>query len=249
MRSKKQVEITTRDLKILHFVFEHRAVTFKQLANRFFNGVSVPTVHVRLDKLRLSGLLTKSFALWNEKRSAVFGITDKGITQIANSYRYKISTPDFKSDSISHDLGLVMLRERLEKTKMVVEYFSESMLQSCEGISENEKFGAFARINSDAALAIETPKNKFQVALEYEISDKQESRYAKKLTEYYYSPSVAAVFYVCGDANIEKLIRKVDADVGQKFDAKVFTCLEETIYNEVDALPFINRKNAMFSLT
>ncbi len=248
MRARKQIEITKRDIKILEFVFEHRAVTFRQLANRFFNGASTPTVYVRLDKLRRSGLLKKSFVLWKAKRSVIFGITDKGLKQFAESYRYKITKPDFKSDSVAHDLGLVMLRERLEKTKMVVEYLSESMLQSCGQLVEHEKLGFFSRINSDAALAIETTKNKFHVALEYEISDKQESRYAKKLTEYYYSPNVAAVFYVCGDASIEKLIRNVDVEVGQNWDAKVFTCLEETTHSATGSLPFVNRANAMFSL-
>lgn len=248
MRAKKRIEITGRDIKILEFIFEHRAVTFSQLGNRFFNGASIPTIYVRMDKLRRSGLLTKSFFLWREKRSVVFGITDKGIKQIADSYKYKITEPDFKSDSVSHDLGLVTLRERLEKTKMVVEYLSESMLQSCGQLAEHEKLGAFTQTNSDAALAIETMKNRFHVALEYEISDKQESRYVKKLTEYYYSPSVAAVFYICGDTSIEKLIRKVDAEVGQNFEAKVFTCLEETIQGATASLPFVNRANAMFSL-
>lgn len=152
------------------------------------------------------------------------------------------------SDSVTHDLGLVQVRERLEKTKMLTKYFSESMLQSCGQFSENEKLAAFVRSNSDAAIGIQTPKNRFYAALEYEVSDKLESRYAKKLTEYYYSPTLSAVFYVCGDANIEKLIRKVDADVGATFEPKVFTCLEETIHNVVGALPFINRVNAMFSL-
>ncbi len=194
-------------------------------------------------------MLTKSYVLWKEKRSAVFGITHKGLKQIADTYRYKITTPDFRSDSITHDLGLVMLRERLEKAEMVADYLSESTLQSCGELSENEKLGAFTRVNSDAALAIETAKSKFHVALEYEVSDKLESRYAKKLTEYYYSPSVAAVFYVCGDASIEKLIRNVDTEVGQKFDPKVFTCLEEIVHSDATKLPFINRINAMFALS
>jgi hypothetical protein len=122
------------------------------------------------------------------------------------------------------------------------------MLQSCSQFTEHEKLSSYSRINSDAALVIDTTRNKFHVALEYEISVKQQSRYTKKLAEYYYAPSVAAVFYVCGDANIEKLIRKVDAEIGQENDSKVFTCLLETIHNSTDVLPFINRQNAMFSL-
>lgn len=249
MKSKKLVEITARDIQILHFVFEHRAVSFSQIANKFFYNASVPTVYIRLDKLRKSGWLTKTFVLWKNKRCSVFGITDKGILQIVDLYRYKLTRSEFKSDSITHDLGLVNLRERLEKTKMLAEYFSESTLQSCGQFSEHEKLSAFVRSNSDAALIIQTPKNKFYAALEYEVSDKLESRYAKKLTEYYYSSTVGAVFYVCGDASIEKIIRKADADVGANFEPKVFTCLEETIHKTTGSLPFINRANAMFSLS
>lgn len=243
------MEITRRDINILHFVFEQRAVSFKQLANRFFNGASDSTVYIRLDKLRKSGVLSNSIVRWRGKRSVVFGITDKGIRQIADSYRYKITTPDFRSDSIGHDIGLVLLRERLEKTKMVVEYLSESMLQSCSEFTEHEKLSAYSRLNSDAALAIETTKNKFHVAIEYEISDKSKFRYAKKLKQYYDSFSVAAVLYVCGNVSIEKLILKVDEEVDQNVEAKVFTCLEENIYKATDVLPFINRKNAMLSLS
>jgi len=131
VKRKKLVEVTDRDLKILKFVFEHRAVSFKQIGNKFFCGASLPTIHVRLDILRKAGLLIKSYVLWKEKRTVVFGITEKGVKQFSDTYFFEITTPNFRSDSITHDLGLVLLRERLEKTKMVVEYLSESMLQSC----------------------------------------------------------------------------------------------------------------------
>lgn len=210
--------------------------------------MQVCTAYLRLEKLRKSGHLSSSIVRWREKRSVVFGITDKGIREIENSYRYKITSPNFRSDSVFHDLGIVLLRGRLEKTKMVVEYLSESMLQSCSFFTEHEKLSAYSIVNSDAALAIETEKNKFHVALEYEISAKKKSRYFDKLEEYYDSPRVGAVFYVCGDASIEKRIRKVDSEIGKKYDAKVFTCLEETVHKSTEELPFINRENAIFSL-
>ena len=192
--------------------------------------------------------MVHSIVRWKEKKTVIFGITDKGIKEIINSYRYEITTPDFRSDSIFHDLGLVLLRERLEKTKTMVEYLSESMLHSCDDFKDDEKLSAYSRMNSDAALAIETDKNKFHVALEYEISDKQYSRYVKKLEDYYESSSIAGVFYVCGNTKIENLIRKADEEFSQKHDTKVFTCLEENVYKSVGPLPFINRQNAKFFL-
>jgi hypothetical protein len=86
------------------------------------------------------------------------------------------------------------------------------------------------------------------VALEYEVSDKKLSRYVDKLTDYYYSPSIAAVLYVCGNDSIEKLIRKADAEIEKDSDGKVFTCLEETIYKSSSELPFINRQKDIFYL-
>lgn len=93
---------------------------------------------------------------------------------------------------------------------------------------------------------IDTKKDQYQVALEYEMSDKQESRYFKKLTDYYLDNTVSAVFYICGNDKIEKVIRKVDLEVGQKFEAKVFTCLAEVIYRELEGVPFYNRNNSLF---
>lgn len=232
----------------MHFVFEHRAVSFKQLANRFFKGAQVCTVYLRLEKLRKSELLSSSIVRWKDKRSTVFGITAKGIRQIADTYQYEITSPDFRSDSVFHDLGVVLLRERLEKAKMVAEYLSESMLQSCRYFTEHEKLSAFSRINSDAVVAIETSKNKFQVAFEYELSGKKLSRYAEKLEQYYRTKSIAAVFYVCGDARIEKLIRQADARFGENYDAKVFICLEEVFHSSVDEIPFVNKDGATFFL-
>lgn len=248
MKSKQGAALTTRDFEILQFVFEHRAVSHQQIACSFFNGAHRSTAHDRLSKISKAGYLVKSSILHLGAQTIFYAITNKGVQCFSNLYKYEITSPAFKSDSVNHDLGLVEIRKRLEKTNMVVEYLSESVLQSCIGLAESEKFRAFSILNSDAALAIDTKKHQYQVALEYEISDKQESRYAKKLTDYYFAPSVAAVFYICGNARIENLIRKVDAEVGQKFEAKVFACQENIFHRESESLPLHNRKNAIFHL-
>ncbi|MDO9181360.1 MAG: hypothetical protein Q7U04_03085 [Bacteriovorax sp.] len=241
--------MTSRDLEIFQFVFEHRVVCHLQLVGKFFKGSSRSVGHERLSKVTKSGYLIKSSTYYNGKQTIFYSLTDKGLKSFSENFRYRITNPSFKSDSISHDFGIVNVRRRLEKTSMVVEYVSESVLQSCIELIESKKFRAFSILNSDAALVITTEKDEYQVAFEYEVSDKRESRYGKKLTDYYSSPSVTAVFYVCGNTKIEKLIRQTDLEIGQKYEAKVFTCLEETIYRPIDKLPFVNRDNATFYLS
>jgi hypothetical protein len=248
MRAKREIVLTLRDFEILQFVFEQRAVSCKQLAQRFFSTASFKAAHARLEKLITTFYLEKSYSLWNGTRTVVYGITKKGVKSIGENYHYQITGEKYKSDSVNHDLGLVVLRKRLEKVKMVANYFSESMLQNCSELSGSEKYREFSVVNSDAALAIDTTKNQFQAALEYEISDKKKSRYNTKLVDYYFSPSVALVLYVCGNARIEKLIRAADLEVGAKHKAKVFTCLEENFHKADGYLPFTNRNNAIFKL-
>jgi hypothetical protein len=205
--------LTARDLEILQFVFEQRAVSHQQLAFKFFNNAHRSVAHDRLSKISIHGFLIKLSTLHEGIQTLFYSVTDKGVRAFAMQFRYEITNPNFKSDSVNHDIGLVEIRKRLERTSMVIEYISESVLQSCNGLIESEKFGGFSILNADAALVIDTKKDQYQVALEYEMSDKQESRYFKKLTDYYLNNSISAVFYICGNAKIEKIIRKVDLEV------------------------------------
>lgn len=248
MGRKGQLELTLRDIKIVQFVFEQRVASFSQLAEKFFPAVGIPTAFKRFEKLHLSGYLTKNYIVWENSRTAYFGSTEKGIKLIAEHYRYKITKPDFKSDSVVHDLGLVRLRKRIEQSKLLVEYLSESMLQSCSALSENENLSAFSRINSDAALCLNKQNVKHFVALEYEISDKSSARYAKKLSEYYMAHKIGVVLYVCGDKEIQSMIRQIDKQVDHKSIAKVFTCVENNLQNPTDRLVFLNHQNATLTL-
>lgn len=248
MRPTKKVVLSKRDLGVLQFIFEQRAVAFKQIEKRFFSDVSSQAAHRRLEQLSRENLLSKFYTKWDNGRIVVYGITEKGINAFAKSYPYEVTGKSFKSDSINHDLGLVRVRERLEKTKSVVKYFSESMLQNCPVLANDDRLRAFSIANSDAALAIEAKCKKFQVALEYEASRKDLSRYSKKLTEYYFSKSVALVLYVCESREIENLIWLADKEVCQNQSVKVFTCREETFHSSTEFLSFCSRDNATLKL-
>jgi hypothetical protein len=247
MKSQKRIEITKRDLEILQFIFERRAVTHQQIAKVFFPSSHRCVPHKRLVKICKTGFLSKK-SLYGDRQILFYSLTDKGISEVKKVYKYEMSNANYKSDSIHHDIGLVEVRKRLEEMSMVVDYLSESMLQSCIDLIESDKFNQFSILNSDAVLVIDTQKSQFQVAIEYEVSNKSEARYIRKLSDYYLSDKIEGIFYICGNSHIEKLIRNADLIAGEKHEAKVFTCLEENLQLSSESITFRNRNNSLFIL-
>lgn len=249
MKPKLVVVLNKRDLEILQFTFEQRAVSCKQLAKRFFPNVRFQTAFARLEKLSNAKFMAKSYSIWRHTRTVVYGITEKGIKAFAENYNFTIAKYNFKSDSVNHDLGLVLVRERLEKAKMVKRYFSESMLQNSSDFFEDEEFRKYSVLNSDAAIDVEAKNGQFKLAIEYEISSKQLSCYVKKLTDYYLLFDSVLVLYICGSASIEKLIRKADAEISGEKQSKVFTCLEENFHNSERHFAFESRDRRVIKLS
>ena len=238
-----------RDLSILQFLFEQRVATFQQLASRFFQSRDRSTVQHRLAKLIRSGYIVAFGIPCLGRMRTAYALEDKGFEVVKQTYRLKIAQSLYKSDSVLHDICLVDFRGRLERAKSIVQIIPENVLQACAAFTESEKFRSFVAINADAALVVKTSNRQFQVGFEFEASAKTPSRYEKKLSDYYLSSQVAAVFYVCSDARIEQLIRHADAEVGQKYEPKVYTCLQGTFQNGSFPLPFINRRNGKFMLS
>jgi hypothetical protein len=143
----------------------------------------------------------------------------------------------------------VLVRERFEKTKMATRYFSESMLQNCSDLYEDEKFRQFLIVNADAVIDIEVQQGQFELAIEYEISSKQAGRYFTKIRDYYYLLDIECVLYICGNASIEKLIRKADAEVRGEKQSKIFTCLEETFHKSEMFLSFESSENQIVKIS
>lgn len=248
MKPKKRLELSNRDFKILQYIFEQRAVSHFQIGKKFFENCHRSVAHERMSKLAKFGLLKKSVTYTDYGSLLYYSPTEKGLQYILKNEFYNMTDINFKSDSINHDIGLVNIRERLLQSKMILEYLSECTLQNTSSLKESEDFRPFIEINSDATLVINGKNGKYFVALEYEISDKAESRYKKKILHYYMSFKIGVVLYVCKNPKIENLIRKVDSEIGAKYGEKIFTCLEKNCLDSNSELVFSNWTNATYRL-
>jgi hypothetical protein len=245
---KHRTELTKRDIEVIQFVFEHRGVSSDQIGKTFFAGLHRSIPHERLRKLSAAGFLKKESVQLANGPTVYFSSTERGVKAMGSEFRYAITVPQFKSDSVAHDLGLVSFRCQLEKMKMVTEYISENVLQSCGCFTESEKLKPFVVLNSDAVLKVQTEKSQYHMALEFEVSAKEQHRYAKKITDYDLMSSIPAVLYVCRNARIEGLIRQTDLEVGQKLSPKILTVVLPDVTSEIHKLAFRGRDGGIFEL-
>ncbi len=223
--------------------------TRDQIGKKLFRGLTRQNVERRLKKLLIERYIVKKDVGQINRTVAAFGLEDKGFEIFRNKYEYPITEESFKSDSVAHDICLVDLRSRLEQTKMLVKYLPENVLQACEYFQSSEEFQAFSRLNSDAALVLDTKVGRLNVAFEFECSAKSVSRYVRKMRDYYLSSNIEAVLYVCENVGIERTLRQAELEAAATFDPKIFFCQIEKFQNQNSDLVFCNRNNGRFILS
>ncbi len=241
--------ITDRDMQIFKFLFEQKIASQEQIARIFFPNATRVTVLQRLAKLVNGGYLRKYGMASGNRMVSVYGLTGQGLTKFQQLYRYKIARPNFKSDSMLHDIGLVDVRRSIESAKMVEDYLTENVLQTCASISNECAFQAGTKLNSDAMVVVRNQSSGIDwLAIELELSEKSGARYEEKLANYYLHSSISAVLYICGSDRIRRLIHQIDKKIGLEFDPKILTCNVRDCHFEETPLVFLNRDGGSFLL-
>lgn len=192
--------------------------------------------------------MKKSGVVFKKRLQVVYSLLEKGFRSLTPRFPYTIHRPILKSDSPAHDLGLGDLWGRLEACQMVESISSENMIQTCEELVDNKVMRVARSLHSDGVVEVDSPKGKFLLAIEYEISDKSASRYTAKLLDYYLATAIPAVLYICGNARIRELIFQADGELGKKFESKVYTCLEENFHANKAAVEFQSYQGDTFYL-
>lgn len=208
------VVIMDRDRDVFSKIFENRVMSISQVHQMIFSGRSRTVAPRRLSELAHNGFLQRRYIESEKRRGrSVFQTTPNALKEIADFYRYAITSELCKSDSVRHDLALVDLRFRLERLTSVTDYFTENMLQACGKFTELEETRPFVQVNSDAAIEVTRKGEKFLVGLEFENSEKTKERYVRKLVSYYSDGRTPIILYVCENARIRAAIAQAEAEV------------------------------------
>ncbi len=201
---KSQVRLTERDLKLMRDLYDLTVMSFKQVQELHFGGLSKVTASNRLSQLQACHFVSShrvgiiSHARTMNRVDVVFRITKEGIKILRSHFPNEIfrNYPlPLNTQSLMHDLLLndVLLTIKRANPKLVVTH--GSLLP-------------FTNTNRRRPDAIVTDsRNQMQTALELELSTKSERRYREIVLGYRLWSELTHVLYVTANAQVTQKVQ------------------------------------------
>ncbi|MFP5492527.1 MAG: replication-relaxation family protein, partial [Bacteriovoracia bacterium] len=182
-------------------LYANTMMSFKQIANYYFDERSKSTIHNRLTQLEQGGII-KRFKmgrilhhLMETEIGVVFSLTKLGLTLL------QAKTPDriiriepvpVNTSTLYHDLLLVDVTKKLESIFPGMGFVSGKLL----GLPSQK----MKRIPDIIGQRRETEK---LMAIELELTAKSEKRYRQILTEYRIAQEFERILYITSHVSIE----------------------------------------------
>jgi len=239
--SRTNVEITLRDRKLFKYLFTNKIASNEQIRVDVFNNSSKQVVHRRLDKLINAKFLDAKY-LRTKGNRLIYFLTNKAMTNYIG-IKKDIIKAHKKSYCPYHDLTLVDIKRKLFDSDIVTNYYSENTLST--GIYDNDELiKSIRELNPDAILKVNIRGEEYYFTLEYERSQKVIKRYESLIKNYYQSPHVQAVLFICENEQIKRQVMKAEKRVVSQNEFKFFY----TTLEELNSLNFINQNQEVLNM-
>ncbi|MCY4644086.1 MAG: hypothetical protein OXB88_05655 [Bacteriovoracales bacterium] len=220
MSTKKNIVLTERDFKILHFLFENRSVERVDIENQFFGDRQKRNVTRRLKKLRDAKLIEMDKGI-DFKSGYYYFLSLKGLKKIY-PHGKALRGLKLKSADPGHDLTLLKIRNALEGLGIIHEYYSENMLML--DIIRDQVRHIFRYDDGfipDALFLTQTKDREIYNAVELELNRKSISRYRDKIQRYYFNDKISYVLFISPSKSIKKIVmeeeKRLYSDKNSKF--------------------------------
>jgi hypothetical protein len=185
-----------RDLRCLMFLHAHKVATAKQLHQMIFNNAK-SNFYKTLKKYKQLNWIESTFGK-DFDGSSMYSLTSKGFNEVKRYYESSLTHKRFKSNSISHDLHLIKVKDIFTRKSQVSDYFTENQIQTFTDFDTEDELIPFKSLGSDAMFTLSKlagcADKTISIALELELSGKSINDYNRKLQHYYLESSIHAVF-------------------------------------------------------
>jgi len=243
-----RIIIGQRDIDCFSFIHAQKVATAKQIHREIFKkDYSNFCKKMRLyEKVKLVNRITgaKDFDL-----SGVYELTKKGLN-VVRANRKGIKHHRYKSNSAYHDLFLVEIRHLLKSRPIVSGYQTENQIQTRGDFDTEEGLVDFKRLHCDGLILLKVKGAGIflKVAIEFELSDKSMKDYREKLSSYYNSGSIHAVFYICKDKATEVRIKKSELDVCKNNKNKIYYLAYDQLQNTDQSVTFHSQNGSIIQV-
>jgi hypothetical protein len=240
--------LNRRDIEFFKYLHSCKVATTKQI-NRDIFKKAYQTCYLRVYKFHQKKFIEQVANLGEVDQSFVYSLTSRGMKVVNANLKDIINGKRFKSDSVSHDLKLVNIRNIFSNLKIVKDYITENQLQTYDLSFWEDDLSSIKEMRVDAVAWIQdTGKPKLMIPVELEISTKAGSEYLNKITEIYYQRDIKFFFCICDTKETERKIKKVELDFIQDGKKKIFYTTYKNIISNSGEISFTNLDSELITL-
>jgi hypothetical protein len=193
------MKLTERDRRVLLDIQDYGLLTTNIIIARHFSNTARTTVLRRLRQLE-TGRYVKRTAILDDG-SFAWHLTEFGVRQL-NDKPAKLSFP---RAILAHDIAIVELRLRLEEAGIALAWRSEHSMR-CE-LARRLGHRQFATMTVPDGIMAIAKEHKEAVAIEVELTAKNQSRYRDTFSSYARKHELEALWYVVKSESIGNQLR------------------------------------------
>jgi DNA-binding Lrp family transcriptional regulator len=223
--------LTERDKKLLSIIQSYGILKTKEIAIKVFPGVRLTTVLRRLRRLEDAGYIQKIMGLESAER--LWSVTDKTMQKVLSG----AAKIHFPRAILEHDSYLSSLRLRLESAGIAKAWIPEHDIRKQVATKYGLK-GAARKVIPDGILSLEVNGLRESVAVELELSAKNQSRYREILYDYSGKENLWAVWYLVQSSTVERQILKARKALyrGSSGPKILFSKLDDVMLDPLNAV-------------
>ena len=233
---KSKILLTERDRRLLRLLFENRGATSSYIREHIFNNKSYPNVARRLKKLRNAKIIGMSMDMNLPSRYFYF-IRPEGLKNLYPEGK-SLKGLRLKSPNINHDFFLSEIRNILEQSHIIHNYYTENMLRMDNfnwNIGRIFKYDRF--FLPDAIFITKGRNGHIYNAIELELNHKGVKRYRDKIQKYYFNRKISYVLLISSSPAVEKCIMDEEKRLYPSGNTKFFYGNLYSLLNK--KLPFV----------
>ncbi len=199
------LELMPRDWLLMEGLYANTMMSFKQIAQFYFDERAKSTIHNRLTQLEQGGIIRRFkmgrilHHLNETEIGVVFSLTQLGLSLLQGKTperTLRIEPVPVNTSTLYHDLLLVDVTKKLESIFPEINFVSGKLM----GLPSQK----MKRIPDISGHWQGTKKI---MAIELELTNKSEKRYRQILTEYRIDQNFERILYITSHVSIEEKIK------------------------------------------
>lgn len=183
------MNLTNRDIHLLKSLSSYGMLSTGQIGKYFFNSIAKTTVLRRLRILEEPQLIKRVLGLENQQ--TLWMLTIKGAREV----KVTLTKKYWSKNMLEHDFHLNELRLSLESVGVVHSWMPEHEIRSVIFKKHGAK-GTSERIVPDGLIGVDVNGSKQSIALELELTLKNQERIQCTMKKYLAKQSIYGVWYV-----------------------------------------------------